>query len=111
MCTQFLICAEQGHLTVNSETNEDIRVDKFISPTNNADGVSPNRLSVKTQDRKHATDGLDNGYLNPKSSKADKWRNGELGRFKGNEKLKGDFDTLEADVRKTHFHRRLFHRL
>ncbi|BAT93752.1 hypothetical protein VIGAN_08028100 [Vigna angularis var. angularis] len=94
-----------GDLTVNSETNEDIRVDKFISPATNADGVSPNRLSAETQDGKHATDGLDNGYLNPKSSRADKSRNGELGHFKGNEKLKGDFDALEANVRKTHFHR------
>ncbi|XP_068491401.1 uncharacterized protein [Phaseolus vulgaris] len=97
-----------GHLTINSETNEDIGVDKFISPATNADDVvSLNRSIAETQDGKHATDDLDNGYLNSKSSRGDKWRNGELGHFKGNEKLKGDFDneTLEANVRKTYFHR------
>ncbi|XP_040869164.1 serine/threonine-protein kinase prpf4B isoform X1 [Glycine max] len=101
-----------GHLTKISVTrNEDIRDDKFISPAINAeDDVSPNCSSSETRDGKHAqarTDGVGNGFLDPKSSKGDKWHNGELGHFKGNEKLKGDFDdeTLEANVRKAHYNR------
>ncbi|KHN03682.1 hypothetical protein glysoja_041229 [Glycine soja] len=95
----------KGHLTKISVTrNEDIRDDKFISPAINAqDDVSRNCSSFETRDGKHAqacTDGVGNGFLDPKSSKGDKWHNGELGHFKSNEKLKGDFDdeTLEANV-------------
>ncbi|KAG4984576.1 hypothetical protein JHK87_029325 [Glycine soja] len=107
-----ILCFRTEPLTKISETrNEDIRDDKFISPAIDAqDDVSPNRSSSETRDGKHAqarTDGVGNGYLDPKSSKGDKWQNGELGHFKGNEKLKGDFHdpTLEADVRKAHYHR------
>ncbi|KAG5020001.1 hypothetical protein JHK87_015856 [Glycine soja] len=102
----------KGHLTKISVTrNEDIRDDKFISPAINAqDDVSRNCSSFETRDGKHAqacTDGVGNGFLDPKSSKGDKWHNGELGHFKSNEKLKGDFDdeTLEANVRKAHYNR------
>ncbi|KAL2324073.1 hypothetical protein Fmac_023131 [Flemingia macrophylla] len=100
-----------GLLSKNSESrNEDIRGDKFISPAVNAeDGVSPNQTSAVIRDGKHAqshTDDVGNGYLDPKSSKGDKWQNGELGRSKGNEKLKGDFDdeALEANARKAYYH-------
>ncbi|XP_027366172.1 serine/threonine-protein kinase prpf4B-like isoform X2 [Abrus precatorius] len=73
--------------------------DKDIS----SDDGSPNH-GARPKDGKNArasTDGVGNGYLDPRSSKGDKWQNGELGHFKGNKKLKGDFDdkTLEANSR------------
>ncbi|XP_061374668.1 uncharacterized protein LOC133316887 [Gastrolobium bilobum] len=116
-----------GLLTKNSKTrSEDISNDKFISPALDAeegtwrqshlghevheDDGSPNHLSAETQDGMDArasTDGVDNGYLARKSSKGDKRQNGELGHFKGNEKLKGDYhyEAPEANGMKVNCHR------
>ncbi|KAK7343390.1 hypothetical protein VNO77_12087 [Canavalia gladiata] len=89
------------HVTKNSEArNEDI----------SSDDGSPHNLSVRSPDGKNvraSTDGVRNGYLDSKSSKGDKWQNGELGHFKENDKLKGDLDdeTQEANARKVYYHR------
>ncbi|XP_028768199.1 serine/threonine-protein kinase prpf4B isoform X1 [Neltuma alba] len=110
------------------ETNsEDINNGRFISPRldgeddtrhqghtghsrNEVDG-SPTHSSAESVDAKHAraiSDGLGNGYLDRKSSKEDKWPHGELGCFKGNEKLKGDYDNedLEVNGGKLRIHRK-----
>ncbi|KAK7280498.1 hypothetical protein RJT34_25562 [Clitoria ternatea] len=94
-----------GRVTKISET----RNDKFVSPALDVeDDSSLNHSSAETRDGKFArarTDGVGNGYLDPKSSKGDKSQNGELGNFLRNEKLKGDFnvETLETNARKVYY--------
>ena len=74
------------------------------------DDGSPNQSCPGPQcgkDARDTKDGVGNGYLDPKSSKGDKRQNEELGRLKGNEKLKGEYDdeALEANGRKPNYHR------
>ncbi|XP_058768780.1 uncharacterized protein LOC131642555 [Vicia villosa] len=106
--------------------SEDFNNDRFIRPTSDADDGkwrqrhiesrshedddSPNHSRDETQvgrDVRAGTDSLGNGYLDVKSSKGDKWQNGEFGHFKGNEKLKGDYDdeALEAIRKKENSHK------
>lgn len=62
---------------------------------------SPTSSSSEPVGGRHAraiSDGLDNGYLDRKSSKEDKWKHGELGCLKGSEKLKGDYDNEDLEV-------------
>lgn len=112
----------------NSETeHEDISNDRFINHTSdeedgklrqschidtriNDDDDSPYNSRAETQTRRDVragTDALGNGHLGVKSSKGDKWKNGQFGHFRGNEKLKGDNDddTLEASRREVNPHR------
>lgn len=106
--------------------SEDFNNDRFIRPTSDAedgkwrqshiesrsheDDDSPNHSRDETQvgrDVRAGTDSLGNGYLDVKSSKGDKWQNAEFGHFKGNEKLKGDYDdeSLEAIRKKENSHK------
>ncbi|KAE9618759.1 putative protein kinase CMGC-DYRK-PRP4 family [Lupinus albus] len=82
-----------GLLTKSSKTrSEDIDNDKVISHEDNG---SPNRSTTGPRDGKDArsrSDGAGNGYLDSKSSKGEKWQNGEFGSLKGNEKLKDNND-------------------
>ncbi|XP_061375079.1 uncharacterized protein LOC133317248 isoform X2 [Gastrolobium bilobum] len=74
------------------------------------DDGSPNYSSADSQDGKYARariDGMSNGHLDSKSPKGDKRHRGELGCFKGYEKLKGDYDGKDVEVNrgKVDYHR------
>ncbi|CAK8574102.1 unnamed protein product [Lathyrus sativus] len=102
--------------------SEDFNSDRFISPTSDVedgkwrrrhiesrsceDDDSPNH-SRAGRDVQAGHDALGNGYLDVKSSKGDKWQNGEFGHFKGNEMLKGDYndEALEANRKEENSHR------
>ncbi|XP_073223367.1 uncharacterized protein [Cicer arietinum] len=116
-----------GLPTKSSKTeSEGFSNDKFSSPTSDAedgkwrqshidsriheDDDSSNHSRAETHARRDVragTDDLGNGYLNVKSSKGNEWQNGEVGHFKGKEKLKGDYDgeSLEANRREVNYHR------
>lgn len=120
---------ESVRLTAGSSKskNEEIINGKFTSPASGArneichqrhagssihegDG-SPTHSSAEPLDGKHARaskDGLRNGHLDHKSSKEDELQRGELGYFKGNERLKGDYDNevLEFNGEKTSIHKK-----
>ncbi|XP_054824234.1 uncharacterized protein LOC129322160 [Prosopis cineraria] len=96
--------------------NEDINNGRFVSPGLDGDAIchqrhtgydrnevdgSSTHSSAESLDGKHArasSVGLGNGYLDRKSSKEDKWQHGELRCFRGNEKLKGDYDNEDLEV-------------
>lgn len=124
ICTQLLLCAGQGIPAKSSKTeSEDFSHDKFISPALDAedgkwhqsshtgcgDDGSPNHSKTETQAGRGvraSADGWGNGHLDPKSSRVDNWQNGDLRHFKGNEKLKGDFDdeAVEANRREVNYY-------
>lgn len=96
--TQLLLCARQGFPAKSSKAK--VHEDD--------DGSSHSRAKTRGESGVRASrDGLGNGYPDPIYSKADKRQNGELGHFKGNEKLKGDFDdeAPEANGKKVNYHR------
>ncbi|KAI5401537.1 hypothetical protein KIW84_066131 [Lathyrus oleraceus] len=103
--------------------SEDFHNDRFISPPSDVedekwrqrhiesrshedDDDSPNH-SRAGRNVRASHDALGNGYLDVKSSKGDKWQNGEFGHFKGNEILKGDYndEALEANRKEENSHR------
>ncbi|OIW04666.1 hypothetical protein TanjilG_07801 [Lupinus angustifolius] len=73
------------------------------------DEGSPNLLSASPKygkDARGSTNNMGNGHLNPKSPKREKRRSGEIGSYKGNEIVKGEYDDdLEVDGGKVNYHR------
>lgn len=95
------IISNGGFISPGLDGEDDAFQRRHTGYRRNGVDVSPTHSSAESLDGKHVragSDALGNGYLDRKSSKEDKRQRQELGRFKGNDELKGDHDNEDLEV-------------